>query len=275
MESASSTKHDSSRTSGAQRRANNGSTSPFVANPGKGSRDSRGSNDAARSTYSDLLATGALRRIAVRGGIALAVGLAAGFLTRDWRIGATLGVVAVIAFVVHSSRRRSEVPRWRKPSAAQRRTEAQLKLMKRLGYRVLHARGIPGGNGQIDHFIVGRRGAFAIDSETWDKRLPLHNKLEKLHHGRFSKNERIDEALEEAREAQRLISEELGRPVNVRAALAIYGPTMPWDHHNLRSVHIIAGTKVRKWLRTGNDRLTEKEIEEIFRAAERVLLARY
>ncbi|WP_184583895.1 nuclease-related domain-containing protein [Lipingzhangella halophila] len=222
-----------------------------------------------------MVASDVGRRWLIRGGAAALAGAATGYLTSDWRIGATFAVAVVIAFTVRAARRQSEVPRWRKPSAAQRRTEAQLKVMKRLGYQVLHARGIPGGNGQIDHFIVGRRGAFAIDSEAWDKRLPLRNKLEKLYHGRFSKNERIDEALEEARTAQRLISEELGRDINVRAALAIYGPGMPWDSHRLRGVDIISGTKVRKWLRSGRDRLSEEEIADIYRAAERVLLPRY
>ncbi|WP_179646518.1 nuclease-related domain-containing protein [Spinactinospora alkalitolerans] len=214
---------------------------------------------------------GAARRWSLRGAAAVAAGLLAGLLTADWRIGATFAVAVLIAFQVHSSRRRSEIPHWRRPSAAQRRTEAQLKVMKRVGYRVLHARRTPGGNGQIDHFVVGRRGAFAIDSEAWDKRLPLRNKLEKLYHGRFSKNERIDEALDEARKAERLISEELGRPITVRASLAIYGPTMPWDSHRLRGVDIITGTKVRRWLRAGKDRLSDREIEEIYLAAEKVL----
>ncbi|MBV2366550.1 NERD domain-containing protein [Streptomonospora sp. NEAU-YY374] len=249
--------------------------SPFSISRTANSRGSQGSNGAARKTYGALAsATG--RRMLIRGAVAVAVGVAAGLLTADWRIGATLGIGTLVAFVVHASRRYSEVPRWRRPNAAQRRTEAQLRLMKRLGYRVLHARGIPGGNGQIDHFVVGRRGAFAIDSESWDKRLPLRNKLEKLYHGKFSKNERIDEALEEARTAQKLISERLGREIDIRASLAIYGPSMPWDSHNLRGVDVITGTKVRKWLRSGKSQnLSEKEIEEIYRAAEEVLPARY
>lgn len=259
---------------GAQRQET-ASPAPFFVPAGRTSGTTAGPDDAARTTYGDLLTSKDARRWAVRGAAALLVGLAAGLLTGDWRIGATFAAGTLVGFIVHSSRRHSEVPRWRKPSVAQRRTEAQLRVMKKVGYQVLHAREVPGGNGQIDHFIVGRRGAFAIDSESWDKRLPLRNKLEKLYHGRFSKNERIDEALAEAREAERLISEELGRQITVRAALAIYGPGMPWDSHNLRGVDIIQGQKVRKWLRSGKSRLTEKEIEEIHRAAQKVLPARY
>ncbi|WP_461001806.1 nuclease-related domain-containing protein [Streptomonospora sediminis] len=250
------------------------STPPATGSTGARSTDSQGSNTAARKTYG-ALASDSGRRWLLRGGVAAAVGAVCGLLTTDWRIGATFAAAVLIAFSVYSSRRQSEVPRWRKPAAAQRRTEAQLRLMRRLGYRVLHARGIPGGNGQIDHFIVGRRGAFAIDSESWDKRLPLRNKLEKLYHGKFSKNERIDEALEEARAAERLISEYLGREITVRPSLAIYGPSLPWDSHNLRGVDVIGGTKVRKWLRSGKSRLTDQEIEEIHEAASKVLPARY
>lgn len=228
-----------------------------------------------KAVYGALRDSQAARKWLPRGGAAVVVAIAVGALTSDWRIGVTFGIATLVGLMVYFSRRESEIPRWRKPSAAQRKTEAQLKVMKQLGYRVLHARAVPGGNGQIDHFIVGRRGAFAIDSESWDKRLPLRNKLEQLYHGRFSKNERIDEALEEAKRAEELISAELGREIKVRASLAIYGPGMPWDSHRLRGVDIITGTKVRKWLRTGRDRLTETEIEEIHRAAEKVLPPRH
>lgn len=228
-----------------------------------------------KALYGALKSNDALRRWIIRSAIAAIVAGGIGMLTGDWRVGVTFGLVALVSVMVWSSRRESEIPRWRKPSAAQRRTEAQLKVMKQLGYRVLHARAVPGGNGQIDHFIVGRRGAFAIDSESWDKRLPLRNKLEKLYHGRFSKNERIDEALEEAERAAELVGKELGREIKVRASLAIYGPGMPWDSHRLRGVDIITGTKVRKWLRTGRDRLSESEIEEIYQAARKALPPRY
>lgn len=261
-------------------RANGGTTPPERSAPERPEtlffpNQRKKDTSGGRAVYGALRSSQSVRKWGVRGGAATVVAVLTGMLTSDWRIGATLGILTLVGAMVYTSRRESEIPRWRKPSAAQRKTEVQLKVMKQLGYRVLHARVVPGGNGQIDHFIVGRRGAFAIDSESWDKRLPLRNKLEKLYHGRFSKNERIDEALEEAKRAEELISEELGREVKVRASLAIYGPGMPWDSHRLRGVDIITGTKVRKWLRTGRDRLTETEIEEIYQAAKKVLPPKY
>ncbi|WP_081748774.1 nuclease-related domain-containing protein [Nocardiopsis sp. CNT312] len=232
-------------------------------------------NSERKPLYGTLKDNKTARRWAVRVAAALATALLVGLLASSWRIGATLGLIVLIWTAVYDMRHRSEVPQWRRGHAAQRKTEAQLKLMKQLGYRVLHARSVPTGDGQIDHFVVGRRGAFTIDSESWDKRLPLRNKLEKLYHGRFSKNERIDEALDEAKRAEELVSAQLGRDISVRPALAIYGPGMPWDSHRLRGVDIITGSKVRRWLRTGRDRMDETEIEEIYEAAKKALPPRY
>lgn len=224
-----------------------------------------------------LLKSGVQRPWLVCFGVAAVVGIAVTLWTDSWRTGATFAGLVLIAGMFHISSTRSEIPRWRRRSAAQRRTEAQLRPMQRwFGYRVLHARSIPGGNGIIDHFVIGRRGAFAIDSESWDKRLPVRNKLEKLYHGKFSKNERLDEALEEAQVAQRLIGEQLGSDVFVRPSLVIYGPKMPWDIHRMRGIDVIKGQNVRKWLRReGKERLSEREIDRIYQAAANALPPKY
>lgn len=270
MESATSTKPDGSSSSTETPRTDG---SPSFDRPT--SRPVAPRTDVFVRTYRSLLTHGAVRRWLLRVAACLVIAVVVGVLLSSWRVGVTAGAAALVSFIVYTSQRQSEIPQWRRPSSAPRRTEAQLRIMQRFGYRVLHARRIQDGNGQIDHFIVGRRGAFTIDSEAWDKRLPIRNKLEKLYHGPFSKNERIDEALAEARNAERLLSEELGRPIKVRAALAIYGPSMPWDSHRIRGVDIIVGTKVRKWLRSGKDRLTEEETEEIYQAAQKVLPPMY
>lgn len=237
-------------------------------------RQSRGEDDGKKN-YGVLLRSGTGRRWLLRALLPLMAGVVCYYLFSDWRIAVVAGGLAFVVYLVYTLRRYSEVPQWRKPSAAERRTEAQLRVMKRFGYKILHARAIHGGNGVIDHFVVGKRGAFAIDSEAWDKRLPVRNKLEKLYHGKFSKNERLDQALEEAQIAQRLVSEELGKEIFVRPSLVIYGPTMPWDIHRLRGIDVISGNNVRKWLRTGKDKLTEREIERIYAAAQRAMPPRH
>lgn len=262
MDTASNVKGSSSRPDQTPRPT---STSPYV--------ERQKSNVSIRT----LLRSGVQRPWLVCSAVAATVGLGMWFLTDSGRVGATLAGLILVAGMFHISSTRSVIPRWRRRSAAQRRTEAQLRPMQRwFGYRVLHARSIPGGNGIIDHFVIGRRGAFAIDSESWDKRLPVRNKLEKLYHGKFSKNERLDEALEEARVAQRLIGEQLGSDVFVRPSLVIYGPRMPWDIHRMRGIDVIKANNVRKWLRReGKEKLSEREINRIYEAARTALPPKY
>src|SRR5690606_39863442 len=98
-------------------------------------------------TYRSLLEHGVVRRWLPRVAACLVAAVVVGVLFSSWRVGVTAGAAALVGFIVYTSQRQSEVPQWRKPSSAQRRTEAQLRIMQRFGYRVLHARRIQDGNG--------------------------------------------------------------------------------------------------------------------------------
>ena len=80
------------------------------------------------------------------------------------------------------------------------RTEKQLRSLEKGGYRVLHARAVPRddegvSDGRIDHLVIGPSGVYAIDSEKWDKRLPVRTlSHRKLFHGPFDKRDQLDEA---------------------------------------------------------------------------------
>ncbi|WP_228643571.1 nuclease-related domain-containing protein [Microtetraspora sp. AC03309] len=214
-----------------------------------------------------------LRRRAL---IALAAGVVVGFLLGGWRIGLTAAIVAAIADTAYRARSVSSVPAWRRPSAAERRTEAQLKRLERGGYRTLHARAVPGSDAQIDHLVIGPTGVYAVDSEKWDKRLPVRvQSHRKLFHGPFNQKPRLDEARWEASQASELIGKALGREIPVVPSLAIYGPAIPWRILNVREVDVFSGSLVRKWITKREKSLTTAEIESIYRAAERVLPARY
>ncbi|WP_345388054.1 nuclease-related domain-containing protein [Nonomuraea salmonea] len=132
-----------------------------------------------RASVRSLLQQPRVRRLRNRALVAVAVGLAVGFLVHDWRIGVTAGVIAAILEAVYRSRSHSSVPAWRRSSVAERRTEAQLKKLERSGYRTLHARAIPGSEAQIDHLVVGPTGVYAVDSEKWDRRLPVRVQMGK------------------------------------------------------------------------------------------------
>jgi hypothetical protein len=189
----------------------------------------------------------------------------------SWKLGLTLAVVAIIADTIY--RARKGYAGKTRLTAAQRRTRRQLTKLGRAGYRALHARPIPESEDQIDHLVVGPAGVFAIDSEDWDKRLVVRTKSGKqLWHGPFSQKERLEHALWEAQRASHMLSGEIGKPVSVRPAMAVYGPKIPWDVATIREVDVFSGPRLRKYLRrrARNSEvrpLTDEEIERIFKAA--------
>jgi hypothetical protein len=188
----------------------------------------------------------------------------------SWPVGLTLAVIAVIADTIYRSRRGSGQLRM---TGAQRRTRRQLTKLSRAGYRAMHAGLIPGSEDQIDHLVVGPAGVFAIDSEAWDKRLPVRTKNGKqLWHGPFSKKDRLEHAQWEAQRAAEVLSGATGQPVTVRAVVAVYGPKIHWDVATIREVDVFSGPRLRKYLRRRARQsdvrpLASDEVEQIYKAA--------
>ncbi len=195
----------------------------------------------------------------------------------DVRVGLLVAIVVVVVDVVRRGRKESSVEAWRKPSVAERKTEKQLRGMEKAGYRTLHARAVPMdddgvSDGQIDHLVVGPTGVYAVDSENWDKRLPVRAMSHrKLFLGPFNKKERLDEARWESEQASKLISGELGYEVPVQPSLAIYGPAISWKVLMVREVDVYSGGHARNYLRRRPKILDPADIDRIFEAAERVL----
>ncbi|MFB4270738.1 nuclease-related domain-containing protein [Nonomuraea sp. GTA35] len=229
-----------------------------------------------RASVRSLLQQPRFRRLRNRAILAVVVGLAVGFLVHEWRVGVTAGVIAAILEAVYRARSSSSVPAWRRTSVAERRTEAQLRRLERSGYRTLHARAIPGSEAQIDHLVVGPTGVYAVDSEKWDRRLPVRVQMgKKLFHGPFDMKPRLTEAKWEATQASELISKSFGREISVVPSLAIYGPPVPWKIMNIRGVDVYQGDRARKWITKRERALTTAEIDRIYDIAAQVLPARY
>jgi hypothetical protein len=189
----------------------------------------------------------------------------------SWKLGLTLAVVVIIADTIYRSRR--GYPGVIRMTAAQRRTRRQLGKLGRAGYRAMHARPIPESKEQIDHLVVGPTGVFAIDSENWDKRMPVRTrKGTQLWHGPKSMKDRLLHAQWEAQRAADMLSGEIGKPVSVRPVMAVYGPRIPWDVATIRDVDVFSGPRLRKYLRRRARQadvrpLTDSEIEKIYEAA--------
>lgn len=204
--------------------------------------------------------------------MAAAAGVVAGFLV-DWRLGLTAAAIVAILDTVHRSRTTAVIPAAVRVTSAQRRTRRRLLWARRSGYLTLNARAIPGTNCVIDHLIVGPAGVFAVDSERWDRRLPLRaTQGGHLYHGPYSQTSRLKHAQLEAATAGRLISESLGHKQRIRPAMVVYGPTVPWTVARISGVDVFSGRRLRKYLRAQararrEQRLTHEEIERIHAAA--------
>jgi hypothetical protein len=218
-----------------------------------------------------------VRRFAVALVVAVIVGLFLG-----WRVGLTAAAVAAVIDTVYNSRTMALIPAAARVTSAQRMTRRRLAVARPYGYLALHARAIPGTESVIDHLVVGPSGIVALDSERWDRRLPVRTVASNsaagpvLYHGPFSQKQRLGHARWEAAQAARLLSAELGRPVQVDAAMVIYGPSIPWKVATLRGVAVLAGGSVGKYLRGRNrasrrSQLGWEQTGEIFDAADRVL----
>ena len=223
-----------------------------------------------RGNLAHLSANPRMRIWQLRAVVAVVI-LAAFWALVSWKLGLTLAVIAIIADTIYRARKGYSGKI--KLTAAQRRTRRQLTKLGRAGYRAMHARPIPESQDQIDHLVVGPAGVFAIDSENWDKRLAVRTKKgTQLWHGPFSKKDRLQHAQWEAQRAAEMLSGAIGKPVSVRAAMAVYGPRIPWDVATIRDVDVFSGPRLRKYLRRrarqGEVRpLTDEEIERIFTAA--------
>ena len=231
-------------------------------------------------TYGDMIGDPQVQRWIRRVVAGLALGLLFALLV-NLPVGLLVAIAVVVADVVLKNRKESSVEAWRKPSVAARKTERQLRGMEKAGYRTLHARAVPRddegvSDGQIDHLVIGPTGVYAVDSEKWDKRLPVRAMSHrKLFLGPFNKKERLDEARWESEQASKLISGQLGYEVPVQSSLAIYGPAISWKVLMVRDVDVYAGARARNYLRRRPKILSSTDIDRIYEAAERVLPPKY
>jgi hypothetical protein len=214
--------------------------------------------------------------------VALVVGLLI-TLWQGWRVALTAAALVAIIDTIYHSKTTSLIPAAARVSSAQRRTKRRLFALRPFGYMAVHARGIPGSDSVIDHLVVGPGGVFAVDSERWDRRLPVRTVAgggsaagPVLYHGPFSQKDRLAHARWEAAQAARLLSDELGEEITVRPAMVIYGPTVPWGVTSLRGVDVFSGRHAGKYFRSRKRAnragvLSWEDAGAIFAAAERVL----
>ena len=169
------------------------------------------------------------------------------------------------------------IPASARVTSAQRRSRRRLARLRANGYVTLNARAIPNTKEVIDHLVVGPAGVFALDSERWDRRLPVRAiQGSQLYHGPFSQRDRLEHARWEAAQASRLLGNAVKRKIDVHPTMVIYGPKIPWNVVSLYGVDVFSGNRLRKYFRQQAKarravRLDAGQISLIQEAAERVL----
>lgn len=198
-------------------------------------------------------------------------------IVANWEVGLSLAILAGVIDMIYRSRTAADIASGGSQSSAQRRTRRQLHRLSRAGYLVLDARPIPNSREVIDHLVVGPTGVYAIDSERWHKQVPIRTYNGKqLWHGPENKKARLDHAKWEAKQAGERLSAALGFEVTVRAAMAIYGPKVPWGFVPIRDVDVFTGNDLGKYLRRrgkmrGLPKLSREQVQTIYNAARTVL----
>ena len=219
-----------------------------------------------------------LRFIRDRVIIVAIVGVASYLLWRIWPVSVTLAIVAWVVDTLRRSRSAALYVNGGAHPGARKATSRQLRKMRRDGYFTLENRPIPDSHEIIDHLVVGPTGVYAIDSEKWNPKLPIRTwNNKKLYHGPESQKDRLEHAVWEATQASEILSGALGTEIKVRAALAIYGPKIPWNVATIRNVDVFTGPALVKYLKgrgrmkDGVERLSREEVRNIYDTAVQAL----
>ncbi|HEV2372083.1 MAG TPA: nuclease-related domain-containing protein [Streptosporangiaceae bacterium] len=189
----------------------------------------------------------------------------------NWEAGAGVAALAVTADVLFCARVSGVIPAHVRVVSAQRRSRRRLRRLRLSGYLAVHARRIPGTNSILDHLVVGPGGVFAVDSQYWDRRLPVRaSQGGRLYHGPFDQTARLDHARWEAEQVSIFIGQALGLRITVQPAMVIYGPKVPWTVANIHGVDVFGGPTlykyVRRWARRSRPRYLDERQAAVLQA---------
>ncbi|PRX95663.1 nuclease-related domain-containing protein [Allonocardiopsis opalescens] len=179
----------------------------------------------------------------------LPTGLVAGGLAA-WQLGLLVGVAVAVAV---GMRRwyRGEASRWLVGGLAERRTGRRLDPLRREGWTVLHDRGLPKGNANVDHLLIAPDGqVFNVDSKYRRGAVRFDARRNFLRIGRVGGFTLVKSTVWESGQIVQALTAELGRPVEVTSVLAVHRARLPyWHRIRLKEVHVLSAKQVRGWLR--------------------------
>jgi hypothetical protein len=226
--------------------------------------------------FADLLEDPRLPWWAWRAILSAGMGGIIGLLT-NWQLGAAAAALTAMADALFRWRTSAVIPAAARMTSAQRRTRRRLARVAPLGYLALHSRVIPGTAFVIDHLVIGPPGVYVIDSQRWDRRLPVRaSHGGDLYHGPQRQTDQLSRTSHKAQQASLVLGTALGQPLIARPAMVIWGPPLPWTTAEISGVDVFKGRRLRRYLRREtaakrSRRLNDRQIEIIHAVAAQVL----
>ena len=153
---------------------------------------------------------------------------------------------------------RRDAARWLRGAEGERATAAMLDRLPARKWAVLHDLSLPGSRANVDHLVIGRTGAWVIDSKT--TRAQIRSRWRSVWFG----ERRLDPGavLWEAE----VVSDRLG--VAVRPLIAVHGEPAQWRGGRAGRVRVVPASVVVRRVKRGRRKLTRPEIASIAERAE-------
>lgn len=201
--------------------------------------------------------------------LSVLVGALVQALTQEAAI--TVLVVAALALVqVTGFLQSSTVRAWAVGAEGERKTASYLEPLRAEGYVILHDRKVTGYGGNLDHFVIGPTGLWAIETKSLRGKVEIRG--DTLRIGGHRRDKIIDQVKQEATVIQVVLGESLARHgLRVTPVICLHRGELPFFNKTVRSVRLASGRQLVKLLRSGNQILSPAQVEMLGREADRLL----
>lgn len=227
-----------------------------------------------QAVYEELWQQGRRGRLRVRAALATG-GLLLGAQMVSTGFGLLLAALVAGADTLHHWWRYTSAGIWRRGLTGERRMTRILRFtLERRGYRVLHARSIP-GHGKVHQLVIGPSGVWLIDNRAWHPDTEIEEHGGKLFIDGRSGQATAEALHETARTVARLLSQRLGTEVAATAVVAVHGGRLR-RRLTAHGVSVLRATRTPGWIRrrraAGQARhYSRDQVDAMTRAATHVL----
>lgn len=185
--------------------------------------------------------------------------------------GIALALFVAGADALHHWWKRASTSMWRKGLTGEQRMSRLLRFtLEQRGYRVLHARVVP-GHGKVDQLVVGPNGVFVIENQAWSPDTEIEEHSGKLFINGKSGHAMAEKLHDKALTVARLLSEHTETEIVTTAVVAVHGGRLRREI-TVHEVSLLRALRLPFWIRRRQAAdYSREEIDAIARSAAHVL----